>query len=398
LKIGGIRAMTTSKAFTSFQVSLPQILRFGVGVLDTLSNELVKMRVKKGLIVTDPGVFQSGLAQKVTEQFAKAGITVDVFTEVEPEPSFSSLNNAAQKYHKGNYDCLIGVGGGSSIDTAKGLSVLLAHGGKGQDYAGTDKIPGPGIALIAIPTTAGTGSETTNIAIFSDNEKDVKTGVVSNYLSARLALVDPVLTYSCPRGVTAASGIDALVHTIECYTSLKSNDFTDAISIKAMQLISGNLKTAVNDGSNKDARCAMAEGSMLAGIAFGNSGVAAVHALAYPLGARFHVSHGVANGLLLPYVMNYNLIAEPVRYAFIAETLGQPTKGLAPLEAAALGVTAVKDLIKGIGIPSRLRDLNVPEAALEGMALATMDITRLLANNPRPLTLDDVRHIWQDAW
>jgi alcohol dehydrogenase class IV len=290
------------------------------------------------------------------------------------------------------------VGGGSSIDTAKGLSVLLAHGGCGQDYIGTDKIPGPGISVIAIPTTAGTGSETTNIAIFSDTEKELKVGMISNHLFARLALVDPVLTYGCPRGVTAASGIDALVHTIECYTSLKANSFTDALAIKAMQLISGNLKAAVIDGANKNARNAMAEGAMLAGIAFGNSGVAAVHALAYPLGARFHVSHGTANGLLLPHVMKCNLPASPARYAFIAEVLGQRTQGLAPLEAATLGVKAVQKLIEDIGLPSRLRDLKVPQDALEGMAVATMDVTRLLANNPKALTLDDVRGIWQDAW
>jgi alcohol dehydrogenase class IV len=275
---------------------------------------------------------------------------------------------------------------------------LLAHSGEGQDYIGTNKIPGPGIPLIAIPTTAGTGSETTNIAIFSDNEKELKVGMISNYLLARLALVDPVMTYGCPRGVTAASGIDALVHTIECYTSLKSNNFTDALAIKAMQLISNNLKDAVRDSSNKNARGAMAEGSMLAGIAFGNSGVAAVHALAYPLGARFHVSHGVANGLLLPYVMKCNLSADLARYTFIAGILGEETQGLAPLQASTLGVKAVEKLIKDIGLPQHLRDLNVPKEALEGMAVATMDVTRLLANNPKTLTLDDVRGIWQDAW
>jgi alcohol dehydrogenase class IV len=261
-----------------------------------------------------------------------------------------------------------------------------------------EKIPGPGIAVIAIPTTAGTGSEVTNIAIFSDPEKELKLGMVSACLLARVALVDPAMTYGCPRGVTAASGIDALVHAIESYTSLKANNFTDAIAIKAMQLIWGNLKTAVNDGANKDARNSMAEGALLAGIAFGNSGVAAVHALAYPLGARFHVSHGVANGLLLPYVMECNLSADLNRYAYIAEILGEQTKGLAPLKGATLGVKAIKQLIQDIGIPYRLRDLGVPREALEGMAVATMDVTRLLANNPKVLTLDDIRGIWQNAW
>lgn len=389
--------MTISNSPMSYQVSLPQIIRFGAGVLDTLGNEVKKMGVKRALIVTDPGILKSDLVQPVREQLSKAA-EVDIFSEAEPEPSLSGLNKAARTLRKGNYDILVGLGGGSSIDTAKGLSVLLAHGGEGQNYIGTDRIPGPGIIVIAIPTTAGTGSEVTNIAIFSDNEKELKVGMISNYILARVAMVDPVLTYGCPRGITAASGIDALVHTIECYTSLKANDFTDAVAIGAMRLISANLKVAVNDGSNKSARCAMSEGAMLAGIAFSNSGVAAVHALAYPLGARFHVSHGMANGLLLPYVMKCNLSANPTRYAFIAEVLGAQTTGLAPLDAAGMGIKAVNKLVKDIGLPFRLRDLNVPKEALEGMAVATMDVTRLLANNPKPLTLDNVRSIWQDAW
>jgi alcohol dehydrogenase class IV len=238
----------------------------------------------------------------------------------------------------------------------------------------------------------------TNIAIFSDKEKELKVGMISPYLMARVALVDPVLTYTCPRSVTAASGMDALVHAIESYTSRKANNFTDTLAVKALQLISRNLKTGVTDGANKDARNAMAEGALLAGIAFGNSGVAAVHALAYPLGARFHVSHGIANGLLLPYVMEFNLSADPARYATIAEVLGASTGGLMPMQAATQGVRFIKELIRNIGIPHRLRDLGIPKEALEGMAVATMDVTRLLANNPKTLTLDDVRNIWQNAW
>jgi alcohol dehydrogenase len=389
--------MTMLNQSISYQLSIPYIVRFGAGVIETLSNEIEKLGVKKALVVTDSGVFQSGLVQPVEEQISKVA-RVDVFSEAEPEPSLSGLDKSARKLRKGNYDVIIGLGGGSSIDTAKGLAVLLALGGEGSNYIGTDKIPGAGIPLIAIPTTAGTGSEVTNIAIFSDTEKELKVGMISNHLLARIALVDPVFTYNCPRMVTAASGIDALVHTIECYTSLKSNSFTDAIAIKSMQLISSNLKVAVNDGTNKNARCAMAEGAMLAGIAFSNSSVAAVHALAYPLGARFHVSHGAANGLLLPHVMKCNLSADPTKYAFIAGILGERTAGLSPLAAANLGIEAVKKLIKDIGITSRLRDLNVSRDTLEEMAVATMSITRLLGNNPKTLSLDDVRSIWRDAW
>lgn len=381
-----------------YRIMLPRKICFGVGALDTLGDEATKLAAKRALIVTDPGVYQAGLTDPVKEQLSKARLSVDIFAKAEPEPTFPRLNAAAEQLRKESYDLLVGVGGGSSVDTAKGLSVLLAHGGKGQDYGGIDKVPGPGIPIFTIPTTAGTGSEVTNIAIFTDVDKGVKIGIVSPYLLARLALVDPTLTYRCPPKVTAASGIDALIHAIECYTGNKANTFTDALALEAMRVIVGNLRTVVENGSDKEARNHMAEGALLAGIAFGNSGVAAVHALAYPLGSRFHVPHGVANGLLLPYVMECNLSANLPKYATIAKMLGADTEGLSLQEAAEKGVEAAKALAADIGIPLHLRDLGVPKKALEEMAVATMDLTRLLANNPKELTLDDVRHIWQNAW
>jgi len=281
-------------------------------------------------------------------------LSVDVFSEAEPEPTLPRLNAIAEDLRKYNYDLLVGVGGGSSIDTAKGLSVLLAHGGNGQDYLGVDRVPKPGIPVFALPTTAGTGSETTMIAVFGDPEKKVKSAIVSPYLLARLALVDPSLTYGCPPKVTAACGMDALVHVIECYTSVKANDFSDALALEAMRLIVGNLRTVVKNGSDKEARKYMSEGALIAGIAFGNSSVTAVHALAYPLGSRFHVPHGVANGLLLPYVMECNLSANLPKFAVIANMLGVETRGLSLQEAAERGVSAAEALAADIGIPTHL--------------------------------------------
>ncbi len=302
-----------------YQIMQPQKIRFGVGALSTLADEVNILGARKALIVTDPGVYQSGLAEPVKEQLSKAKLSVEVFSEAEPEPTLPRLNAAAKKLRKDNYDLLVGLGGGSSMDTAKGLSALLAHGGEGQDYTGVDKVPGPGIPTFLIPTTAGTGSEVTNIAIFSDPEKELKLGMVSPYLLARLALVDSTLTYGCPPGVTAAAGIDALVHAIECYTSLNANNFSDALALESMRLIVSSLRTVVHNGSDEEARNRMSEGALLAGIAFGSAGVAAVHALAFPLGARFHVPHGVANGLLVPYVMECNLPANLPKYAVIAQ-------------------------------------------------------------------------------
>ena len=382
----------------TYQIMLPDKIRFGVGCIDTLGNEAKELAAKRAIIITDPGVYQAGLVDPVKKQLSRAKLSVDVIAEAEPEPTLTRLDAIAEKLRKADYDLLIGVGGGSSIDTTKGLSVLLTHGGSGQNYVGVNKVPGPGIPVFALPTTAGTGSEVTNIAVFGDPEKELKLAMVSPYILARLALVDPTLTYGCPPKVTAASGMDALVHTIECYTSNKAHNFSDALALEAMRLIVGNLRTVVKNGSDKEARKCMSEGALIAGIAFGNSSVTAVHALAYPLGSRFHVPHGVANGLLLPYVMECNLPANLPKFAVIAKMLGVEIGKLSLQETAEKGAEAARALAADIGIPTHLRNLGIPKEALEEMAVATMDINRLLVNNPKPLTLDDVRRIWQNAW
>ncbi len=381
-----------------YQIIQPQIIRFGVGALSTLADETNKLGVKRALIVTGPKVYQSGLVEPVKEQLAKARLSVEVFSEAEAEPTLPKINTAAKELRKGNYDLLVGLGGGSSMDTTKGFSVLLAHGGEIQDYIGVGKVPGPGIPLVMIPTTAGTGSEVTNIAALGDPENRRKIAMVSPYILPQLAFVDPAFTYGCPPGVTAAAGMDALVHAIECYTSILANNFTDALALEAMRLIVGSLSTAVNNGSDEEARNRMSEGALLAGVAFGNAGVAAVHALSLILGGRFTVPHGVSNGLFLPYVMECTFPANLPKYAIIARMLGEKTGELSLREAAEQGVKAIKALAIDIGIPLQLQDLGIPKEALEDMAVATMDITRLLDRNPKKLTLDDVRGIWQNAW
>ena len=381
-----------------YQIMLPGKIRFGVACLDTICDEAKELAAKHAIIITDPGVYKAGLTEPVKELLVRAGLDVDTCAEAEPEPTLPWLDATADKLRKQQCELLIGIGGGSSIDFAKGLSILLTHGGRGQDYLGVDKVPGLGIPVFALPTTAGTGSEVTNIAVFGDPERERKAGMVSPYLFAHLALVDPTLTYGCPLKVTAASGMDALVHAIECYTSKKANTFSDTLALEAMRLIVTNLRAVVADGANKEARNGMSEGSLLAGAAFTNASCAAVHALAYPLGSRFHVPHGVANGLLLSYVMECNLPSNLVKYATVARLLGIETDRLSPQEAAKQGVLAARTLAADIGLPIRLRDLDVPREALEDMAVATMDITRLLSFNPKPLTLDDVQQIWQSAW
>jgi alcohol dehydrogenase class IV len=382
----------------NYEIRVPGKVRFGAGCTETMGEEATKIGARRALMVTDPGVYQTGITDPVKENLTKAGITVDIFSEAEPEPTYSKLNATAKELGKNRYDLVVGIGGGSSIDTAKGLSILFAHGGIGQDYGGTDKVPAPGVPVFACPTTAGTGSEVTNIAVFDDRERGLKEGVVSNYLLARIAFVDPTLTYGCPAKVSAASGMDALIHAIEGYTGNKATTFSDAMALEAMRLIVGSLRRAVKNGSDKEARNQMSEGALFGGMAFMNSGVTAVHALAFPLGSQFHVPHGTANAVLLPYVMECNLSANLPRFVTVAKMLGAATEGLSDQEAAEKGLEAAKALSADIGIPIHLRELGVPKEALEGLASATMNVTRLLANNPKALTPDDVRAIWENAW
>jgi len=382
----------------AYEIRVPGKVRFGAGSTETMGEEATKIGAKRALIVTDPGVYQAGVTDPVKEVLVKAKLSVDVFSEAEPEPTYSKLNATANELRKNNYNLVVAIGGGSSIDTSKGLSLLFTHGGIGQDYGGVEKVPGPCVPVFACPTTAGTGSEVTNIAVFDDRERGIKEGIVSNYILARTSFVDPALTYSCPPKVTAASGMDALIHAIEGYTGNKATTFSDALGLKAMQLIVGSLSQAVKDGSDKEARNRMSEGALFAGMAFMNSGCAAVHALAFALGSQFHIPHGVANAVLLPYVTECNLSCNVSRYATVARMLGVETEGLSDQEAAEKGLKAAKALAADIGIPTKLRELGVPQEALEGLTTATMNVTRLLANNPKKLTLDDVRGIWENAW
>lgn len=383
-----------------YEVRVPGKVRFGVGCTDTIGDEAKRIGAKRALVVSDPGIYQAGMTDQIKAKLVAAGIATDIFSEAEPEPTYAKLNTTANDLRKNNYDLVVAVGGGSSIDTAKGLTLLFKHGGKGQDYGGTDKVPGPCVPLFACPTTSGTGSEVTNICVFDDRERGFKEGIVSNYLFSRVAFVDPTLTYGCPAKVTAASGMDALIHSIESYTANKATTFSDALALESIRLIvsTGALKRAVKDGSDKEARKNMAEGSLYGGMSFMNSGCAAVHALAFVLGSRFHVPHGVANAVLLPYVTECNLPANYARYATITRALGVNTDGLSDKAAAEKGLDAMKALSKEVGIPVRLRDLGVPQDNLEAMAQATMSGTRLLGNNPKQLTLDDVRGIWKNAW
>jgi len=270
--------------------------------------------------------------------------------------------------------------------------------GPARQFIGTNLLSNPGLPVIALPTTAGTASEVTPNAIFADLTSHVKSGIVSRFLIPRVALVDPELTYSVPPAVTAATGMDALVHAIESYISPKATPFTQPYALKAISLISGHLRRAVANGQDKPAREAMAWASLIAGFSFANAGVGGVHALAYPLGGQYHVPHGVSNALLLTPVMRFSASAKPAIFADIARAFGVADRGQGDAALAEAAVDAMGALARDVGIPQRMRDVGVPEAAIEPMAIAASKIERLLVNNARPMTVDDIRDIYRAAW
>ena len=368
----------------------------GQGAIEQLSAELTRLNVKNPLIVTDAVLVQSGTVDLALAQLG--GRCYGIFDQVKPEPEIAIVEDCTRAYREGNHDGLIAVGGGSAIDIAKGVAVFAGHEGPLAELFGVDLVKRKGPVLIAIPTTAGTGSEVTNVAIFSDKQAKLKKGIVSDYLLPDVALVSPIMTLTCPRSVTAASGVDALVHAIESYLSLNASPITDSLAIGAIKLIARSLPKAYANPSNLQAREDMATASLMAGMAFGNAGVGAVHALAYPLGGRFNIAHGVSNALLLPYVMTWNKMACVERMQDIAEAMGVKTAHLSLNEAADSAVAAMTELCAAVEIPLGLRSFGVPEEAIPAMAVEAAGIERLMRNNPRKLSAADIEKIYRAAY
>jgi len=386
---------------------------FGNGARGRLEELLGRRGIENVLIVTDAVLVEAGVVGKVVDPMSK--LNVEIFDGGQPEPSLAVAGQAIAAAQRINPQAIIGLGGGSNLDVAKTAAAVLTHGGTVQDYFGSDKVPGPVLPLVCIPTTSGTGSEVTGSIVLTDEENQVKVAGLSDFLRPTLALVDPELTVTCPAKVTADSGIDALTHAIEAYTAVDyrsldgrippgesspfdgSHPLGDCLAEKAIGLIGENLVVAVNDPENIEAREAMALAATLAGMAFSSCGVALVHALEYPLGGALHVSHGAGNGLLLPYVMDFNLNACPERFARIAELLGEPVSGLSQDQAAARAVDAVRTLRQEIGVPDRLREIGATPEMLPALAEKSFGIKRLLRVNPREVSQSDILQILQQA-
>lgn len=394
-------------------------LFFGRGaVRERLGEAFSRLGVRRAFLVTDNGVRHAGLTEPVQKAASLAGVTLAVFDEVAPEPPLRVVRRCAESARAHDPDAVVGLGGGSAIDTAKLTALLLNHGGDPLDYTGDCRVPGPIRPVIAIPTTAGTGSEVSAAAVFTDTDRQIKVSCLSPFLRPAVALVDPLLTLSCPPRVTADAGIDALTHAIEAFCAVDNNAFNlppgeasvyqgknpmaDLFAAEAIRLIGRYLKAAVDCGENIEAREGMALAATLAGLAFSNAGVALVHAMEYPVGGAVHISHGAGNGLLLPYVMRYNL---PVRRREIAQ-IGAwlrghegPIAAQSADEAAEQAIMAVEQMRTAIGIPSRLRDIGVLPDMLPLFAQKAFSITRLLRVNPRrPADAEEILGIYQAAY
>lgn len=374
----------------------PRIV-MGPGSVAGVGKEALDLGARRVLVVTDPGIVDAGLLDPVRQSLEAAGLEFSLFSEVAPDPRYQTVKTCLGVLEGDKPDCVIGLGGGSPIDIAKTVAVMLNNAGDISDYCGVDLVPKAGAPTIIIPTTAGTGSEVTPIAILSDEQEKLKKGVVSPHLMPRVAVLDPELTMGLPPAITAATGMDALIHAIEAYTSVGATGMTDMLAARAIELIGDNLRTAYARGHDLQAREAMLEGSLLAGIAFANAGVTAVHAFAYPIGAEFHIPHGVANTLMLAPVMRFNLVGNLIKFAEVAEFMGQPVEGLSLREAAEMAVEAVWELADDLGVPKSLKQFGVTEEHLPALAQGVMKVTRLLANNPRTITAADAEKIYRQA-
>ena len=379
---------------------IPGVLVTGSGSSEQVGAEIGKLNVARGLIVTDRVLVKLGALEGITRSLRQSNISSITFEGVFAEPTLDFVREGLEAYRANDCDFLLAFGGGSAIDTAKAISVMTANPGTIADYKGTGQISGKGAPLVAVPTTAGTGSEVTPFTIITDTETDVKMLIGSPFLMPDVAIVDPLLTLSMPPGLTAATGIDALTHAIEAYVSIKAQPMTDIFCLSAIELISGNLKQAWTDGSNLPAREKTMLGALQAGIAFGNSSVALVHGMARPIGAYFHVPHGASNAAILAEVMAFSLSGNPARYAHIAAALGEATSGLTVTEAAELGVAAVRRLIEETEVPS-LHELGVDKARLEELAPRMADdalASGSPGNNPRPATRDEIVALYRSAY
>ncbi|MDC0215928.1 iron-containing alcohol dehydrogenase [Candidatus Pelagibacter sp.] len=385
----------------SFQFNTTPGLRFGCGLAKNSCEEISKKLGTRILFVTDKGLMSLGITKPIIDELSNKG-SIEIFDDVEADPSKKTLLSAIEVGKKFKATGIVGFGGGSSMDVAKLVALILGSNEDLDQAWGVANAKGPRLPLALVPTTAGTGSEVTPVAIITVGEEEKK-GVSSSIILPDIAILDPELTVGLPAETTAATGIDAMVHAIEAYASKSKNNnlISRMIAIEALKLLGGSIEKSVLDGSNLEARGNMLIGSMLAGKAFANSPVAAVHALAYPIGGIYHVSHGLSNSLVLPYVLRFNSVepkaakdySDIAQYVFPDLDVNKGTQAV-----CAEFIDKIEGLSKRLGLPQKLREVNIPKDACKKMASEAMKQTRLLVNNPREVNEIDALNIYKAAW
>lgn len=380
------------KAITLLQ---PQKIVFGTGCIQTFTDDYLALGLKRLFVLTAPPI-RPLLEQPLAALQAK-GVAIEVFQDIVAEPTVSDFNHIIALARQFRADSVVGIGGGSVLDVSKLVAAFINSQQQVEQCFGTGFIREKGVWLACLPTTAGTGSEVSPNAILLDERDHLKKGIVSPYLIADAAYVDPKLTWTVPAKVTADTGMDALTHCIEAYTNKFAHPAVDIYALQGIRLIAANLERAVKDGTDVEAREAMAFGSLYGGLCLGPVNTAAVHALSYPLGGEFHIPHGLSNAILLPSVMKFNMPSAVRRYAEVAVAMGcQP--GRDDDETARRGVDFIYRLADTVGIPKTLTALNIPQTAVDGMARAAMEVQRLLKNNPREVTEQDARDIYNSLY
>jgi alcohol dehydrogenase len=376
---------------------IPTVTLMGVGAHKELGKTIKTLKAKKPLIVTDKGITKVGLTDKIKDMIKKdAGVDAVVYDETIPNPTDKNVHDGLEVYKKNACDMIITLGGGSPHDCGKGIGILATNGGKIHDYEGIDKSSNAMPPFIAINTTAGTASEMTRFCIITDTSRKVKMAIVDWRVTPAIAINDPLLMAGMPPSLTAATGMDALTHAVEAYVSTIATPVTDACALKAIELISANLRAAVANGGDMVARDNMAYAEYLAGMAFNNASLGHVHAMAHQLGGFYDLPHGVCNAILLPHVEKFNMIAKMKRFADIAVAMGEPIQGLSTRDAAEFALKSIKTLSADVGIPSGLKELGVKEKDLKIMAEnAQKDACGL--TNPRCPSLDDVINVYKAA-
>jgi alcohol dehydrogenase class IV len=371
---------------------------FGAGALNQLGSLVKNFNAHKVFVVIDPFLRES-LGGRVTELLKNSGIESRIFAEVTPEPALELADTCGQLARDFQAELVIGIGGGSAMDVAKAAASLVTNGGKAADYVGVDLVKQKSLPTMMIPTTAGTGSELSRTAVFINLQKKTKGGINSDYFYPDVALLDPELTLTVPPKITIYTGFDALIHAIESYVARGANPVSQMYALEAISLIGENIRTAFYYGDDLDARAAMLRGSFLAGYSLANAGVGAVHGLSYPLGGEYGIPHGLANSLLLPAVMEFNLPAALEKFADIAIALGEDINGKTLNEAAESAVSAIRQIYQDVMFTERLQDFNIPESAFRPMAEKTLvGLKRVFDNNPRPVSLEDAVEIYRKSF